>query len=269
MEDYSRKGSETENTHELNISERRKQIMEMVNREGSVRVADLSRLFAISEVTIRNDLGELERMELLERTHGGATKTSRQYSRLTVLERLSTNKNEKIAIAKSAVSMINDGDTIFLNSGTTAIYIAQHIQGVKNLLALTNSPLVAQELCGAPDCEVVLVGGSFNAQLSFTYGDDTVRQISKYYANKFFFSCDGISAAAGIMTYNTHEVQVVKAFMEKSATTIAVADYSKIGRLSRISLDSVSCLDTIVTNSCADEGELNAVREMGVEIITV
>lgn len=254
---------------ELSISDRRNRIVQMVNKDGVVRVADLSRIFEISEVTIRNDLGELEKMDMLERTHGGAIRTNKSYYRLTVQERLTTNKNEKIAIARHAASMVNEGDTVFLNSGTTSIYIAQHLKGIKNILLVTNSPMVAQELNYSGDCEIVLVGGSYNLPLSFTYGDDAVKQIASYHANKFFFACDGIGAFTGIMTYNMHEVYVNRKFMENSSAVVAVADYSKIGRLSRIVIDSVDCLDTLVTNASADMGELSAIREKGVEIIEV
>lgn len=254
---------------ELSVSERRNRIVQIINRDGAVRVSDLSRLFGISEVTVRNDLGELEKIDLLERTHGGAVRTNKSYYRLNVQERLAANRNEKLAIARRAAAMVNEGETVFLNSGTTNYYIAQCLRGVKSLLVLTNSPMAAQELGYTGDCEVMLVGGSYNAPLSFTYGDDAVQQIEKYRANKFFFACDGIGAAAGIMTYNTHEVNVNRRFIENSATAIAVADYSKIGRLSRITIEPVGRLDTLVTNACADEAEMEAIRAEGVEIITV
>lgn len=265
--DANRHTMPEEKSSEINISNRRSRIIQMVNKDGEVRVADLSKLFGISEVTIRNDLSELEKMDLLERTHGGAIRTNKSYYRLTVQERLAANKNEKIAIARHAASMVNEGDTVFLNSGSTSIYIAQHLRGIKNILLVTNSPLVAQELNFSGDCEVILVGGSYNPLLSFTYGDDAVKQIASYHANKFFFACDGIGASVGIMTYNTHEVYVNRKFIENSSTTIAVADFSKIGRLSRITIDSVCCLDALVTNACADMVELEAIREMGVEVI--
>lgn len=261
--------AETEGFGELNISDRRARIVQMVNRDGKVRVVELSRLFEISEVTIRNDLSELENMDLLERTHGGAVRTNKSYYRLTVQERMAANKNEKVAIAARAVAMINEGDTVFLNSGTTSVYIAQAARGIKNLLVITNSPLVAQELGYSNECEAVLVGGSYDGRMAFTYGDDAVMQISRYRAGKFFFSCDGISASSGLMIYSTHEVEVNSKFMENSATVIAVADYSKVGRTSRISVGGIASLDVLVTNACSDADELRAIREAGVEIFTV
>ena len=260
---------EPESLGELNISDRRNRIVQMVNRDGKVRVADLSRLFGISEVTIRNDLGELEAMDMLERTHGGAVRTNKSYYRLTVQERMAANRNEKTAIAARAVAMINEGDTLFLNSGTTSVFIAQAARGVKNLLVVTNSPLAAQELGYSPECEVVLVGGNYDGRMAFTHGDDAVAQIARYRAGKFFFSCDGVSATAGVMTYSTHELDVNRKFVENSSMVIAVADYSKVGRTSRISLGGVACLDALVTNACADADELEAIRQAGVEVITV
>lgn len=254
---------------EIHISDRRNRIMQMVNRDGSVRVSDLSRMFGISEVTIRNDLGELEKRELLERTHGGAIRTNKSYYHMSVQERMDTNKEEKMAIAHRAAKLVNEGDTLFINSGTTAVYLCKCLRGIRNLMVLTNSPLAAAEIGFSGECEVLLVGGSFNAQLSFTYGDDAVRQIACYHASKFFFSCDGISASAGVMAYNTHEVHVNRKFIENSSTVIAIADYSKIGHISRVTVDSVKCLDTLLTNAGANAAELDAIREKGVEVISV
>ena len=252
--------------NELHISDRRNRIVQMVNQDGQVRVAELSDYFGISEVTIRNDLTELERQDLLERIHGGAVRTNRSYYRLTIQERLATNVTEKMAIAEHARSLVNEGDTLFLNSGTTTIYIARAIRDIRNLLVVTNSPLVAQEMVYSGQSETILIGGSYHGPMAFTYGDDAVKQIGKYHAGKFFLSCDGISATAGIMTYNTHEVEVNRHFMENSSMIICVADYSKIGRFSRISIGMPDCLDALVTNPRANEAELDAIRALGVDV---
>jgi DeoR/GlpR family transcriptional regulator of sugar metabolism len=255
--------------HDHSVSERRSRILDILNREGKVRVADLSRLFGISEVTIRNDLNALERQDMLERVHGGAVRTNKSYYRMTVDERMKTNERQKRAIAGHVATMINEGDTVFLNSGTTAIYISRAIRTIPGILVITNSPLAAQELSYSGECEVVLLGGSYNGPLAFTYGDDAVRQISKYRANRFFLSCDGISVEAGIMTYNTHEVDVNHQFIARSAMVVAVADQSKIGRTSRIRIGSVECLDALITNEGADREALEAIGERGVEIIEI
>lgn len=255
--------------HDRSVNERRSHIIDLLNREGKVRVADLSKTFGISEVTIRNDLNELERQDLLERIHGGAVRTNKSYYRMTISERMTTHERQKRAIADHVATMINEGDTIFLNSGTTAIYISRAIRHIKNILVITNSPLAAQELSYSGECEVVLVGGSYNGPLAFTYGEDAVHQIEKYRANRFFVSCDGISAEAGIMTYNTHEVDINHQFIAHSAMVVAVADLSKIGRMSRIRVDAVECLDAIITNEGADREALEAIGERDVEIIKI
>jgi DeoR/GlpR family transcriptional regulator of sugar metabolism len=252
--------------NELHISNRRNRIVQMVNQGGQVRVAELSNLFGISEVTIRNDLTELERLDMLERVHGGAVRTNRSYYRLTIQERLATNKSEKMAIADHVRSLVHEGDTLFLNSGTTTIYVARAIRDIRNLLIVTNSPLVAQETASSDGSETILIGGSYHGPMAFTYGDDAVKQIAKYRGGKFFLTCDGISAAAGIMTYNTHEVEVNRRFIENSAMTICVADFSKIGRFSRISIGMPDCLDALVTNAKANQAELDAIRALGVDV---
>jgi DeoR/GlpR family transcriptional regulator of sugar metabolism len=255
--------------NDLGVAERRNRIIQMVNQDSRVKVADLSEVFGVSEVTVRNDLAELERLDLLERVHGGAVRTNRSYYRLTIQERLSANKAEKMAVAEYARTMVNEGDTIFLNSGTTSIYIARAIRDIRGLLVVTNAPLVAQELDNDGQCETVLVGGSYHGPMAFTYGDDAVRQISRYHAGKFLLSCDGVSAETGIMSYNTREADVYLCFMDNSSTIICVTDYSKIGRMSRIGICGIDRLDTLVTNAKADAAEIGEIRAKGVNILLV
>ena len=161
---------------EISVDDRRKKILELLAVKGKIRVSELSRQFGISDVTIRLDLGELEKAGLLERVHGGAVSTSKAYFNMDFSERISRFEEEKRNIARTAAAMVKDNDTLIINSGTTTYFIAQELKKRKALTVVTNSVMIAQELAHLQNFTVILLGGNYNYQYQFTYGDDTIRQ---------------------------------------------------------------------------------------------
>lgn len=254
------------NIAELDIDNRRKKILELLNREGKVKVIELSKLFGISEVTIRNDLSQLEEEGLLERIHGGATSTHKFYYNMPLLDRMKTNEAEKRKIAVACASLISNGDTVMINSGTTTLFVLQELKHVKNLTLVTNSLAIAQESGHMNNIQVILLGGNFNPQYQFAYGDDTVNQLKRYKADKLILSADGVSAEEGITTYHYLEVEVNRQMLARANKTIVATDYSKIGRTSFAYIDSVDQADVLVTNQNANREEIEFIKDKGVEI---
>ena len=251
---------------ELNIEDRRGKILEMLTQEGKVKVSELSRLFSISEVTIRNDLSELEAAGLLERTHGGAITTYKAYYSMSLNERARTNEEEKRKIASAAASMISDGDTIMINSGTTTLFVVQELKNVKNLTIVTNSLPISQEIGHHKNIHVILLGGNFNPQYQFTYGDDTIIQLKRYKADKLILAADGISSEDGITTCHHFEAEVNRQMIARVNKTIVVADYTKIGRASFAYIDPLQNIDCLVTKKNANRNEIKLITETGIEV---
>lgn len=251
---------------ELGIEERRKRIIELLNHEGKVKVVDLSKLFSISEVTIRNDLTELEAEGMLERIHGGAVSTYRSYFNMNFQERMKTNEEEKRRIAAEAASMIAEGDTVILGSGTTPMFILQELRDIKSLTVVTNSLSVAQKVGYSKNIHTIMLGGNINTQYQFTYGDDTINQLKKYKAGKLFLSADGISAEEGVTTYHHLEAEMNRQMIARANKTIVVADYTKIGRASFAYIEDIDRIDCLISNQKASKEEVEAVREKGVEV---
>jgi DeoR family fructose operon transcriptional repressor len=251
---------------EMNIENRRGRILELLTQKGKVRVIELSKLFGISEVTIRSDLSELEEAGLLERVHGGAVSTYKAYYNMSFYDRMKTNEPEKREIAAACASMISDGDTLMINSGTTTLFTVQELKNVKNLTIVTNSVSIAQEAVNYDKANVILLGGNFNSQYQFTYGDDTVNQLKKYKADKLILSADGVSAQEGVTTYHHLESEVNRQMILRAKKTIVVADYTKIGRESFTYIDSINNVDYVITNRNANANELEIIKENGVEI---
>lgn len=251
---------------EMDIENRRNKILELLMQKGKVKVVELSKLFGISEVTIRNDLSDLEQAGLLERIHGGAVSTYRAYYNMSLHERMRTNEEEKRRIAAACASVISDGDTIMINSGTTTLFTVQELRSVRNLTIVTNSISIAQEVTVNSKANVILLGGNFNTQYQFTYGDDTISQLKKYKADKLILSADGVCVEEGITTYHHLESEVNRQMISRANKTIVVADYTKIGRASFSYIDSIDSVDLLITNQKASIDDIKAIGERGVEV---
>lgn len=250
----------------LKLDVRRKNILNILSRDGKVRVVQLSQALGTSEVTIRNDLAELEKGGYLERVPGGAVQTMKNYYNMDFQQRKQENVAEKQAIAIAAAELINDGETLMINSGTTTYFAAAELKRHKNLKIVTNSISVAVELGGLPTIRVILLGGDFNPHYSFTYGDDALAQLRKYKADKLILSVDGVSGEDGLTTYHAEETEINRLMMERASSTIIVADYTKIGHESFSKISPIDSVKYLVTNQCADPQVLADIETHGVEI---
>jgi len=207
---------------ELDVDQRREKILELVSIRNKVKVSELSRIFGTSEVTIRNDLSELEAAGLLERVHGGAVSTYRTYYNMTFNDRMKTNADEKRRIAASVAAQVTDGDTLLMSSGTTTLYLARELKNARNVTVVTNSLAIAQEMGLLRDILVIMLGGNLNAQYLFTYGDDTLNQLRQYKADRLFLSVDGVSPEDGITTYHHLEAEVNRQMQARSERCVEV-----------------------------------------------
>lgn len=256
-------------SNEISVDDRRKTILEILTKKDKVKVAELSRIFNVSEVTIRLDLAELEKERLLERVHGGAVSTNKAYFGLNFNERIKKYENEKREIAKAAASLIQDNDTVLINSGTTTYFTAQELKKLKALTIVTNSLSVVQEFANIQNFNVILLGGNYNYQYQFTYGDDAIYQLMKYKTDKLILSVDGVSADFGLTTHHYQEAEVNKLMIDRVNQVIIVADFSKIGRENFATISNLEKVDTLITNKTANPEELKNIENMGINIVQV
>ncbi|MBQ3225502.1 MAG: DeoR/GlpR transcriptional regulator [Clostridia bacterium] len=246
--------------------QRKQEILELLKKNGLVKVNELSEKFGISEVTVRNDLTDMERKGLLSRVHGGAISSYKPYYSMNMTQRLETNQSEKVDIATKVASMIAPNDTIMLNSGTTTLLTFRQIPAEYNLNIVTNSIAIALEASSNPNFNVVLIGGALNTKYQFSYGADAVSQLRNYHADKFILSVDGIDIANGFTTYYDTEAEVDRVMIEQAEHCIVVADYSKFNHSAFVKISDLSVADCIVTNQNIEEDILLAFRELGTEI---
>lgn len=251
---------------ELDIDERRNKILELLERDGKVKVADLSNMFGISEVTIRNDLSELESFGLLERVYGGAVNTYKPNLNTFIQQKDIMNYSEKKEIARECSSIVSDGDTIIVSPGTTSLMVAQELKKNSNLTVVTNYLPVAEQMSYYKDTNVILLGGRLEHRRYSIYGYDAIAQLKKYKTNKLILSVDGISAAEGISTFYYLDAEIISQMIGRAERIIVVADHTKVGRVGFTYIDSVDSVDLLITSSKANSNEVRAIRQKGVEV---
>lgn len=251
----------------MTTEQRKQKILDILKEQDSVRVSSLSRLFGVSEVTVRSYLEDLEKKGLLSRVHGGAVSSYKPYYSMNLNQRLETNQHAKVAIAEKVSALIQPNDTVMLNAGTTTLLVFRKFPADYNLSIVTNSISIALEAAGNPNYSVILVGGSVNTKYQFTYGNDAVRQLKKYHADKLILSVDGISAEQGFSTYYNQEATVDMAMLEQSDCCIIAADHSKFGHSAFAKISDLSVADYIVTGGQISSELAEILEEKGVTVL--
>jgi DeoR family transcriptional regulator, aga operon transcriptional repressor len=249
---------------------RRKKILERIKNKGEVHVGALSKEFDVSEVTIRNDLGHLERKNLLIRARGGAIHSENHVGidqRLAEKNKIHTA--EKIAIGKKAASMIQDGDTIIIDSGSTTAEIVKNLEGVRNLNVITNALNIANALLIYPNINVIIPGGYLRQNSMSLVGPLAEKNLTGFYVDKLFLSTDGFDTKHGIFTPNIDEAHLNSLMIEIAKDVILVTDSSKFKRKSLAFICKIDKIKTVITDKGIADDDKKRLAEAGVELIIV
>jgi DeoR family transcriptional regulator, aga operon transcriptional repressor len=232
--------------------ERRAEILQELNKQPEVSVNQLSAMFRVSEVTIRKDLNELKRRNLLTRVRGGALRLPETNlgADLAIKEKQLFHYREKRAIGKLAASLINENETIILDSGTTTFEIAKNLHNFKHLTIVTNAINIAVELSSYNRFTVILLGGHLRESSLSTVGPLAESTLKIFYCDKLFLGVDSFNLEKGVSTPNIEEANINQTMMSMSKETIAVFDSSKFNKRSFTFIAPVDKMNTVVT----DEG---------------
>ena len=245
---------------------RRERILRMLEQDGQVRVNQLAERLGTTAVTIRSDLSAMEKAGLVERIPGGALPTGVNLFSQMFQRGKAVNAGAKRAIALDAARQVEDGDTLFINGGTTTYYAAQVLKKAKRrLIVITNSISIALELGTAPTFTVILTGGQVNSYYSFTCGSEALDQLRRYQVKKAILSIDGI-AESGIMTVHPDESTIAKMMIERSRRRIIIADSSKVGVEGLCTICSLDQVDMLITDSGASREAIQTIKRAGVEV---
>lgn len=211
--------------------ERKLKILEYVNENSRAAVQELSDYLNVSEATVRRDLKELEKAKLLNRTHGGAISLQGVNFEPPYNEKKDRLKREKEAIGRRAVELIEEGDTILLDSGTTTFQLALELKSFSRLTVVTNSMLIAQELQAESELEVILTGGSIRRETLALVGPLADQVLDKVRVDKAFIATNGLDLAAGLTTPNVLEAATKAKMIKTAKKVILISDHSKVGKV--------------------------------------
>jgi DeoR/GlpR family transcriptional regulator of sugar metabolism len=245
---------------------RRQQILNLLEETGSLDVGDLADRFAVSVVTIRKDLDDLERQGLLQRTFGGAVFSHRSRFNRSFLERASEHLREKRAIAVAALEYIKDGDTIILDAGTTTLALAQLLkQHVKSAFIITCSVPVALEVSSA-GYDILLLGGMIRNKSLALLGRETLWMLDRYRADKAFLGSSGFTIEKGHTTPNPDDAQIKEAIMRVSLEKYVLVDSSKFGDQCLTRFAHLRDVDLTITDSHLPKAKVKALEAAGASL---
>lgn len=247
----------------MKTEDRRSKIIELLERKGSVLVEDLASEFAVSQVTIRKDLSELEQRGLLHRTHGGATYAHKSLFNPSFREKINLQQAEKQAIAQAALEYIEEGDTLILGAGSTVLTLARLMKNrFRSLYIITNSVPIAVELVDAR-WDVLLTGGQVRQHSMALIGPAAVRTLEIYHADKAFIGATGVSLEKGYTTPNPYMSEVIRATLKAVDTVYALVDSSKLGRATLASFAALRDVHLLITDQGAPKDFLKQMERQG------
>lgn len=250
------------------VEERQSCILQMLMKDQKLLVDDLSKTFAVSSATIRNDLNLLSRRGLLKRTHGGAVPVSKVNFELTTSEKAARYLSEKQRIAQAASKLVDDGDTIALDTGSTTALLAEALK-VSNLTVVTNDINIALYLEKNEGYRVVLLGGLLRSNYHCTLGPTTTGEMKMYHVDKAFIATNSISIQYGLSTPDIYHAEIKKSMIEAANEVILLATSNKFDCKSFVNFAKVETLTHIVTDDAIRDEDVRALQAMNIKTTIV
>jgi len=248
-------------------NQRREKILELIREDGHAKVLDLSRIFKVTEVTIRQDLEKLEIEGSITREHGGAYLKNMDLNVRNFSLQNQDNLAEKRMIARKALEFIEDGDTIILDSGSTTTELAKIMTGFRNLTVITNALNIGLILGAEPGINVILTGGEFKAPTLSLTGQKAADFFQNLHVDKLFLATAGVSLKSGLTYPGISDICVKRAMIESANVTYLLADSTKIGKNAFASLGALSLINYLITDSGIRNEDIEWLKSYEVEFV--
>jgi DeoR family fructose operon transcriptional repressor len=251
----------------LFAEERQSQLLQYLEQNQKAAVPQLSKIFKVSGATIRNDLRELETRGMLRRTHGGALPKSKTGIETEIDARAVLNSKEKKMIAQKALDLIEDGDTVILDAGTTILELAKLIHKKKNITVVTNDLKIALALEADKSIHTIVMGGLVRNGFHCTIGSVGDTALKSLSVDKAFMACNAISPEKGAGTPDLIHADTKKSMVSVANSVIILADHTKFGITSFVQFAPAKEIDFIVTDEIA-AGEKRKFESKGIKILS-
>lgn len=249
--------------------DRQQIILDYLEEYSSVNVVDLSKMLSVSEVTVRKTLDNMQSRGLLKRTWGGAVSLSGSVKELEHNSKSVKHVVEKQAIVQKVYSFIEDGDAVYLDSGSTNMELAKLLVTgpKKGLVVGTNAINIAYELSASPAIEVYVTGGVLRSKALSCVGPMAEEALKGIYYDKGFISTYHCTLKRGLTTPNAYEAHFKRCLMQVCKEKFALVDHSKFGDDSMMRIADVREMDCIITDSGLEPGMVHQFQDAGVNLV--
>jgi DeoR/GlpR family transcriptional regulator of sugar metabolism len=248
--------------------QRREEILHALAATGEVSFVQLAKDLDVSEMTIRRDVEQLERSGQLRRVRGGAISTVSRSFETPVSQRQETSSAAKVAIGKLAASLVDDGDTVILDAGTTSFALAQELRSKQGLTIVTASLSIAIELAQVADFRIIVTGGQVHgAELSLTgaMAEDAFASVN---CDLAFIGVAGVRLSPGLTDFNPDDARVKRAAIRSARRRVVLADRTKLGRVTFVTVAALTEVDALVTDAPLDDPTVVAAASSGLQIFS-
>lgn len=247
-------------------SQRKQHLLDVLKRDGQIVAKTLSQTLGLSEDTIRRDLRELAQEGLLQRVHGGALPASSAVVDYAARENIAPSS--KIAIGRAAAGLIQPGQVVLLDGGTTAMQVARHLHPQLQATIVTHSPTIAVELASHDTVEVVMLGGRLFKHSVVAVGTATTEALSHIRADLYFMGVTGIHLTAGLSTGDLEEAYIKRALSRQAAETWVLASTEKLGVASQYLISPLAEVSGLVIESSVSDEVIAPYRDSGLTILS-
>jgi len=230
--------------------------------QGKVLANDLAAQFGVSEDTIRRDLRELARRGLCRRVYGGALLPSPDSGNLAI--RISSQHEAKVALAQTTVRLVKDGQTIFIDAGSTNLAVAHALPPDLKLTVVTNAPAVAVALSTHPNHAVVVLGGQLDQAKGACLGPQTIREAAQIFADMFILGACGVDSTMGVTALDPAEAEVKRTLLAQSSLLVIAATSDKLGTIAPFKVADPSRIDHLIVE--ADAADVSSFEALDIEV---
>lgn len=244
------------------MNERQLSILNKVTTSTKINVANLAKEFGVSQVTIRQDLRNLESNGMLKRFHGGAMPVSDD----DMMKRLSINYEVKLAIAKEAASLVKNGETVLIESGSTNVLFAVELTKKTDVTIITNSAFICRYIRGMSNTKIVLLGGDYQHESEVLVGPLTVNSLKQFFVDKVFIGVDGFSPKVGFTCVNLMRAEVARNMAQQANKVIVLTDSSKFSSLGVSKQFAPEEVSMVITDKKITDEEMKILQGFDIEV---
>jgi DeoR family transcriptional regulator, aga operon transcriptional repressor len=256
------------NPHRLHAEERRREILDVLGRNGRITVEEIVRRFSISAVTARSDLDALSKSGSLVRSHGGGIKPLAAHPEHPLRVREGMHHDEKVRIARAAARLISPFQTVILGTGSTSAQLAEELRHAsqENITFITYALNIATALADAPNASLVMLGGFLRRPSTAFVGPHAEQVMQSLHADHCFLSTVGLDVDLGLTTLDIMEAQLNQRMIACASQVTVLADSSKFGQRSLALISDFSRIHRVITDVAAPTGQVEKLRSRGVEV---